>query len=185
MGEHWSAVTPNKAKENSLQSSHWPGASFLFLSLPGWVIVNMAILSQMSHMASGEKKNNTSPVPLPPVNFTSTVKSSTILSAPWHSASISSAAPHLVKDLSPITSPLSALPAALQARRRGMKACILRLPLPCNLLSIGPDRSQAKPLYTHTHTLAHLQFACGLGKHSHRCPSLGHTQIRKTLWNLH
>lgn len=178
MGEPWSAVTPNKAKENSLQSSHWPRASFLFLSLPGWVIVNMAVLSQMSHMASGEKKNNTPPVPLPHVNVTSKVKSSTILSVPWHSTSISSAPPpppHLEKDLPPITSPLSALPAALQARRRGMKACILRLPQPCNLLSIGPDRSQAKPLYTHTHTLTHLQFACGLGKHSRRCPSLGHT----------
>lgn len=91
------------------------------------------------------------------MNFPGKVKSCALLSPPWHSLSISPTPPlHLWQDHPPITSPLSCQQPCRPGEESGgggIKACILRLPLPCNLLGIGPDRSQVKPpVHLHSHS---------------------------------
>lgn len=76
---------------------------------------------------------------------------------------------------------LSATSPAVQKNGGGRRGWVLRLPLPCNLLGLAQTGAPSNPSCSSAHTLTHLQFASGLGKHSCRCQSLGHTQIRKEL----
>lgn len=113
-------------KHIRLQPSHWPLGSFT----SGWLICSMAILSQMSHMASGEKKKKRKKFFWGAFLYICVVAcgiflltflarwNHTLLCALWHCLSISSPPLHLLQDHPPLHS-------ALQARRRGaMKACM-------------------------------------------------------------
>lgn len=130
----------------------------------GWLICSMAILSQMSHMASGEKKKKRKKTFWGAFLYICVVACGIFLLtflARWNHTLYYVHCDTAYQSHLHLFICCRIIPHCTQPCRPGEEgqwkpACIPRLPLPCNFLGFGSDRSQVKTashLRSHTYNL--------------------------------